>query len=50
MIAGGTGKIGGMDMSAGSDTGAYNPASLRRNQSEEQRKQALMMGLKSLSR
>lgn len=51
MIAGGTGSVGGVNLGAGSDPGTYQPGSLdRRNQTDEQRKQALMAGLKTLSR
>ena len=53
MIAGGTGNFGvgdtGVNLSAGNQE--YQPSPLsRRNQTDEQRKQALMAGLKTLSR
>ena len=53
MVAGGTGNFGvgdtGVNLSAGNQE--YQPSPLsRRNQTEEQKKQALMAGLKSLSR
>ena len=53
MIAGGTGNFGvgdtGVNLSAGNQE--YQPSPLsRRNQTEEQKKQALMDGLKTLSR
>ena len=53
MIAGGTGNFGvgdtGVNLSAGNQE--YQPSPLsRRNQTDEQKKQALMAGLKSLSR
>lgn len=53
MIAGGTGNFGvgdtGVNLSAGNQE--YQPSPLsRRNQTEEQKKQALMSGLKALSR
>lgn len=53
MIAGGTGNFGvgdtGVNLSAGNQE--YQPSPLsRRNQTDEQKKQALMDGLKSLSR
>ena len=53
MIAGGTGNFGvgdtGVNLSAGNQE--YQPSPLsRRNQTEEQKKQALMDGLKMLSR
>ena len=53
MIAGGTGNFGdgntGVNLSAGNQE--YQPSPLsRRNQTDEQKKQALMDGLKMLSR
>ena len=53
MIAGGTGNFGvgdtGVNLSAGNQE--YQPSPLsRRNQTDEQKKQALMSGLKMLSR
>ena len=53
MIAGGTGNFGagdtGVNLSAGNQE--YQPSPLsRRNQTDEQKKQALMAGLKTLSR
>lgn len=53
MIAGGTGNFGdgdtGVNLSAGNQE--YQPSPLsRRNQTDEQKKQALMAGLKMLSR
>ena len=53
MIAGGTGNFGvgdtGVNLSAGNQE--YQPSPLsRRNQTDEQKKQALMDGLKTLSR
>ena len=53
MVAGGTGNFGvgdtGVNLSAGNQE--YQPSPLsRRNQTDEQKKQALMAGLKSLSR
>ena len=53
MVAGGTGNFGvgdtGVNLSAGNQE--YQPSPLsRRNQTEEQKKQALMAGLKTLSR
>ena len=53
MVAGGTGNFGvgdtGVNLSAGNQE--YQPSPLsRRNQTDEQKKQALMDGLKRLSR
>ena len=53
MVAGGTGNFGvgdtGVNLSAGNQE--YQPSPLsRRNQTDEQKKQALMSGLKMLSR
>ena len=53
MIAGGTGNFGvgdtGVNLSAGNQE--YQPSPLsRRNQTDEQKKQALLAGLKTLSR
>ena len=53
MVAGGTGNFGvgdtGVNLSAGNQE--YQPSPLsRRNQTDEQKKQALMDGLKMLSR
>ena len=53
MVAGGTGNFGvgdtGVKLSAGNQE--YQPSPLsRRNQTEEQKKQALLNGLKTLSR